>query len=83
MYFYAAAGVEDSPTQANISLRGLQTVGEDNSGTGFAVDIAGNAYSFTIMLHILLLTGQSSRQMLKEINGMMDNCLRLLQIMEG
>lgn len=42
--FYAASGVEDSPV--NISLRGLQTVGEDNIGTGFAVDIAGNAYSF-------------------------------------
>lgn len=42
--FYAASGVEDSP--ANISLRGLQTVGQDNIGTGFAVDIAGNAYSF-------------------------------------
>lgn len=44
--FYAASGVEDSPTPANISLRGLQTVGQDNIGTGFAVDIAGNAYSF-------------------------------------
>ncbi|RAU56479.1 hypothetical protein [Bacillus safensis] len=42
--FYAASGVEDSP--ANISLRGLQTVGQDNIGTGFAVDIAGNSYSF-------------------------------------
>ncbi|CUB18370.1 hypothetical protein BN2127_JRS3_01500 [Bacillus safensis] len=42
--FYAASGVEDTP--ANLSLRGLQTVGEDNIGTGFAVDIAGNAYSF-------------------------------------
>ncbi|WP_368930648.1 hypothetical protein [Bacillus pumilus] len=44
--FYAASGVEDSPAPANISLRGLQTVGEDNIGTGYAVDIAGNAYSF-------------------------------------
>ncbi|MEK5135310.1 hypothetical protein NST39_14855 [Bacillus sp. FSL W8-0645] len=44
--FYAASGVEDSPTPANISLRGLQTVGQDNIGTGFAVDVAGNAYSF-------------------------------------
>ncbi len=44
--FYAASGVEDSPTPANISLRGLQTVGQDDIGTGFAVDIAGNAYSF-------------------------------------
>ncbi|WP_394158016.1 pyocin knob domain-containing protein [Bacillus altitudinis] len=44
--FYAAAGVEDSPSPANISLRGIQTVGQDDIGTGFAVDIAGNAYSF-------------------------------------
>ncbi|MBG9911742.1 hypothetical protein ABD83_09825 [Bacillus xiamenensis] len=44
--FFAAAGVEDSPTPSNISLRGIQTVGQDNIGTGFAVDIAGNAYSF-------------------------------------
>ncbi|MEE3677862.1 pyocin knob domain-containing protein [Bacillus safensis] len=44
--FYAAPGVEDSPSPANVSLRGIQTVGQDNIGTGFAVDIAGNAYSF-------------------------------------
>ncbi|OLP64052.1 hypothetical protein BACPU_27990 [Bacillus pumilus] len=44
--FYAAPGVEDSPAPANISLRGLQIVGQDNIGAGYAVDIAGNAYSF-------------------------------------
>ncbi len=44
--FYAAPGVEDSPTSSNISLRGMQIVGQDNIGAGFAVDIAGKAYSF-------------------------------------
>ncbi|MGA3854312.1 hypothetical protein ACPCW1_15570 [Bacillus pumilus] len=44
--FYAASGVEDSPTSSNISLRGMQIVGQDNIGAGFAVDIAGKAYSF-------------------------------------
>ncbi|AVI42121.1 hypothetical protein [Bacillus pumilus] len=44
--FYAAPGVEDSPTSSNISLRGMQIVGQDNIGAGFAVDISGNSYSF-------------------------------------
>lgn len=44
--FYAAPGVEDSPSSSNISLRGMQIVGQNNIGTGFAVDIAGNVYSF-------------------------------------
>lgn len=44
--FYAAPGVEDSPSSSNISLRGMQIVGQNNIGAGFAVDIAGNAYSF-------------------------------------
>ncbi len=44
--FYAAPGVEDSPTSSNISLRGMQIVGQDNIGAGFAVDISGNYYSF-------------------------------------
>ncbi|MEK5498447.1 hypothetical protein [Bacillus sp. FSL M8-0077] len=44
--FYAASGVEDSPSPSNISLRGMQIVGQNGIGTGFAVDIAGNAYSF-------------------------------------
>ncbi|WP_224925240.1 hypothetical protein [Bacillus pumilus] len=44
--FYAAPGVEDSPTSSNISLRGMQIVGQVNIGAGFAVDIAGKAYSF-------------------------------------
>lgn len=44
--FYAASGVEDSPSPSNISLRGMQIVGQNNIGAGFAVDIAGNAYSF-------------------------------------
>ncbi|KPN14347.1 hypothetical protein AKG37_04600 [Bacillus australimaris] len=44
--FYAAAGVEDSPSLSNVSIRGMQTVGEEDSGTGFAIDRSGNAYSF-------------------------------------
>ncbi|WP_339240177.1 hypothetical protein NST06_15140 [Bacillus sp. FSL P4-0322] len=44
--FYAAPGVEDSPSSSNISLRGMQIVGQNNIGAGFAVDIAGKAYSF-------------------------------------
>ncbi|GLF91881.1 hypothetical protein Saga11_31400 [Bacillus safensis] len=44
--FYAASGVEDSPSPSNLSLRGMQIVGQNNIGAGFAVDIAGNAYSF-------------------------------------
>ena len=44
--FYAAAGVEDSPAPSNASLRGLQTVGQENIGSGFAIDILGNAYFF-------------------------------------
>ncbi|MDM5299226.1 hypothetical protein QUF51_13830 [Bacillus pumilus] len=42
--FYAAAGVQDSPSLA--PLRGIQTVGQNNIGTGFAIDIVGNSYSF-------------------------------------
>ncbi|MFS2249403.1 pyocin knob domain-containing protein [Bacillus sp. A31] len=44
--FYAAAGVEDSPASSNISIRGLQTVGQENIGSGFAIDVSGNAYFF-------------------------------------
>ncbi|GMG79823.1 hypothetical protein [Bacillus safensis] len=44
--FYAASGVQDSPSSSNTSLRGMQIVGQNNIGAGFAVDIAGNAYSF-------------------------------------
>ncbi|MEK4322258.1 hypothetical protein MHH24_08310 [Bacillus sp. FSL K6-3221] len=44
--FYAASGVQDSPSSSNTSLRGMQIVGQNNIGSGFAVDIAGNAYSF-------------------------------------
>ncbi|WP_144523751.1 hypothetical protein, partial [Bacillus pumilus] len=42
--FYARSGTEDSPSQ--YALRGMQTVGQDNIGTGFAVDTSGNAYYF-------------------------------------
>ncbi|MEW4192815.1 pyocin knob domain-containing protein [Bacillus altitudinis] len=44
--FYAAAGVEDSPASSNVSIRGLQTVGQENIGSGFAVDSSGIAYFF-------------------------------------
>ncbi|WP_411859449.1 hypothetical protein [Bacillus pumilus] len=44
--FYAAAGVEDSPASSNVSIRGLQTVGQENIGSGFAMDSSGNAYFF-------------------------------------
>lgn len=44
--FIAAPGVEDSPAPSNAYLRGIQTVGQDNIGTGFAVDTSGNAYYF-------------------------------------
>ncbi|MCY7711234.1 pyocin knob domain-containing protein [Bacillus safensis] len=44
--FYAAAGVEDSPALPNVSIRGLQTVGQENIGSGFAIDMSGNAYFF-------------------------------------
>ncbi|ATH73422.1 MULTISPECIES: pyocin knob domain-containing protein [Bacillus] len=44
--FYAAAGAEDSPTSSNVSIRGLQTVGQENIGSGFAVDSSGIAYFF-------------------------------------
>jgi len=42
--FYARSGIEDSPSQ--YALRGMQTVGQDNIGTGFAIDTSGNAYYF-------------------------------------
>lgn len=42
--FYAARGAEDSPSQ--YALRGMQTVGQTNIGTGIAVDVVGNAFSF-------------------------------------
>lgn len=42
--FYARSGTEDSPSQ--YALRGMQTVGQDNIGTGFAIDTSGNAYYF-------------------------------------
>ncbi|UQZ94044.1 pyocin knob domain-containing protein [Bacillus safensis] len=44
--FYAAAGVEDSPALPNVSIRGMQTVGQENIGSGFAIDMSGNAYFF-------------------------------------
>ncbi|MGG1697018.1 pyocin knob domain-containing protein [Bacillus zhangzhouensis] len=44
--FYAAAGVEDSPAPPKVSIRGMQTVGEENSGSGFAIDSSGSAYFF-------------------------------------
>ncbi len=42
--FYAPRGIEDSPSQ--FAIRGMQTVGQDNIGTGFAIDTSGNAFSF-------------------------------------
>ncbi|WP_342461921.1 hypothetical protein [Bacillus sp. FSL R5-0286] len=42
--FYAPRGIEDSPTTN--ALRGIQTVGQANAGTGFAIDTMGNAYTF-------------------------------------
>ncbi|KIL17568.1 hypothetical protein C2W58_03007 [Bacillus pumilus] len=42
--FYAPSGIEDSPSQ--FAMRGMQTVGQNNIGTGFAIDTAGNAYYF-------------------------------------
>ncbi|MFJ7163440.1 hypothetical protein ACIQT5_16625 [Bacillus safensis] len=42
--FYAPRGTEDSPTTN--ALRGIQTVGQANAGTGLAIDTAGNAYTF-------------------------------------
>lgn len=44
--FYAPSGVSDSPAPNNAALRGIQTVGQNNIGTGFAVDTSGNAYYF-------------------------------------
>lgn len=44
--FIAPPGVEDSPAPSNAYLRGIQTVGQDKIGTGFAVDTSGNAYYF-------------------------------------
>ncbi|QLI78722.1 hypothetical protein [Bacillus pumilus] len=44
--FIASQGVEDSPAPSNAYLRGIQTVGQNNIGTGFAVDTSGNAYYF-------------------------------------
>ncbi|MCW1837388.1 hypothetical protein [Bacillus xiamenensis] len=44
--FVAYPGVEDSPASSNAYLRGIQTVGQNNIGTGFAVDTSGNAYYF-------------------------------------
>ncbi|MED5223221.1 hypothetical protein [Bacillus safensis] len=44
--FIASPGVEDSPAPSNAYLRGIQTVGQNNIGTGFAVDTPGNAYYF-------------------------------------
>lgn len=42
--FYAPSGIEDSPSQ--FAIRGVQTVGQNNIGTGFAIDTSGNAYYF-------------------------------------
>ncbi|MGD7062846.1 hypothetical protein ACQCU3_15245 [Bacillus altitudinis] len=44
--FIASPGVEDSPAPSNAYLRGIQTVGQNNIGTGFAVDTSGYAYYF-------------------------------------
>ncbi|GLF85298.1 hypothetical protein R51_03430 [Bacillus safensis] len=44
--FIASPGVEDSPAPSNAYLRGIQTVGQNNIGTGIAVDTSGNAYYF-------------------------------------
>ncbi|MBR0615302.1 hypothetical protein [Bacillus safensis] len=44
--FIASPGVEDSPAPSTAYLRGMQTVGQNNIGTGFAVDTSGNAYYF-------------------------------------
>ncbi|MCY7694566.1 hypothetical protein MH109_09380 [Bacillus altitudinis] len=44
--FIASPGVEDSPAPSNSYLRGIQTVGQNNIGTGIAVDTSGNAYYF-------------------------------------
>ncbi|MBD3861777.1 hypothetical protein IEE86_18940 [Bacillus sp. 28A-2] len=44
--FFAAAGVEDSPAPPDVSIRGLQTVGQENIGSGFAIDSSGKAYFF-------------------------------------
>ncbi|MFB7033178.1 BppU family phage baseplate upper protein [Bacillus altitudinis] len=44
--FYAPPGIGDSPAPSNSALRGIQTVGQNNIGTGFAVDTSGNAYYF-------------------------------------
>lgn len=44
--FYAPPGIGDSPAPTNSSLRGIQTVGQNNMGVGFAVDTSGNAYYF-------------------------------------
>ncbi|MBU8727718.1 hypothetical protein [Bacillus pumilus] len=44
--FYAPSGVEDSPAPNKAALRGIQTVGQNNIGTGFAIDTSGNAYYF-------------------------------------
>lgn len=42
--FYASSGIEDNPSQ--YAIRGMQTVGQNNIGTGFAIDTDGNAYYF-------------------------------------
>ncbi|MCS3483223.1 hypothetical protein M2369_000711 [Bacillus sp. JUb11] len=44
--FYAPPGIGDSPAPTNSSLRGIQTVGQNKIGTGFAIDTSGNAYYF-------------------------------------
>lgn len=44
--FYAPSGIGDSPAPSNSALRGIQTVGQNNIGTGFAVDTSGKAYYF-------------------------------------
>ncbi|MEI4789832.1 hypothetical protein WAX46_05760 [Bacillus sp. FJAT-53060] len=44
--FYAQPGIEDSPAPNNSALRGIQSVGQANIGTGLAIDTAGNAYYF-------------------------------------
>ncbi|WP_414834912.1 pyocin knob domain-containing protein [Bacillus altitudinis] len=42
--FYAPSGIEDNPSQ--YAIRGIQTVGQNNIGTGFAIDTSGSAYYF-------------------------------------
>ncbi|AHL72594.1 MULTISPECIES: pyocin knob domain-containing protein [Bacillus] len=52
--FYAPSGIEDSPSQ--YAIRGIQTVGQNNIGTGFAIDTAGNAYYFYYNLGHISIT---------------------------